>query len=128
VSILRPTSSFWTGPQAAVIGAMQSNTLLAPTLHWIATVRGRSMTHIWQRPLLRDLVAQAPIWRSGQALLAATYAHLGHLDEARKHVAEVIGVEPNFTITGTQRKLMGFKRPYDDKLYFEGLRKAGLPD
>ena len=35
-------------PRATVIGTMQSNTLLAPTLNWIETVRGRSMTHIWR--------------------------------------------------------------------------------
>jgi adenylate cyclase len=79
-------------------------------------------------PLLRDFVAQAPKNRSGHAWLAATHAQLGQLGEARSEVAEVLRLQSNYTITGTARRSVAFKSTKDDKLFFDGLRKAGLPE
>lgn len=78
--------------------------------------------------VLRDCVSRAPNIRPAHVWLAATYAQLGQLDEARAEAAEVLRLQPNFTIAGTARRLAAFKRPEDDRHFFDGLRKAGLPE
>ena len=78
--------------------------------------------------MLRDFVAQAPNVRVGHLCLAATYAQLGQLAEARAEAAQVLRLQPSYTIAGTTRRLIVFKDPKDDQHYIEGLRKAGLPE
>jgi adenylate cyclase len=65
-------------------------------------------------------------WR--HACLAATYAQLRKLEEARAEAAEVLRSEPTWTIEGTQARLSPFKSTQDAEHYFDGLRKAGLPE
>jgi adenylate cyclase len=79
-------------------------------------------------PLLRECVSRAPNLRGGHTWLAAIYAQLGKLQEARAEAAEVLRIEPKWTIEGTQARLCGFKRPEDAEHFFDGLRKAGLPE
>jgi len=79
-------------------------------------------------PALRDCVSRAPNLRAGHINLAMTYAQLGQMGEARAEAAEVLRMQPNYTISGTTRRFVAFKDPEDDKHYFEGLRKAGLPE
>ncbi len=79
-------------------------------------------------PPLRECVSRAPNLRSGHQWLAATYAQLGQLDNARAEAAEVIRVLPNYTIEGTQTQLSVFKNAQDTEHFFDGLRKAGLPE
>jgi TolB-like protein/class 3 adenylate cyclase len=79
-------------------------------------------------PLLRDCVSLSPNWRSGHVFLAAIYAQMGKLEEARAEVAEVIRIEPNYSIGGIARPTVVFKNTEDDQHYFDGLRKAGLPE
>ena len=76
---------------------------------------------------LRDFVAQAPTWWAGHSLLAATFAQMGHLDEARAEAVEALRVAPNFSLSGF-RPLFGLKNPRDENHLFDGLRKAGLPE
>jgi tetratricopeptide (TPR) repeat protein len=77
--------------------------------------------------LLCNYVSRAPNLHAGHAWLAATYTRLGRLDEARTEVAEALRLDPNVTITDI-RRIAAFKNPKDDKHFFEGLRKAGLPE
>ncbi len=79
-------------------------------------------------PLLRECKSRAPNVRTSHTWLAATYARLGRLEEAQAEAAEVLRIEPTYTIDGTQRRLSAFKRPEDAEHYFEGLRMAGLPE
>jgi len=37
-------------------------------------------------------------------------------------------IEPNYTIGGIARQAMVFKNAEDDQHFFDGLRKAGLPE
>jgi len=48
------------------------------------------------------------------------------LDEV--HAAEVLRIQPNFTIEGTLTRLALCKNALDAEHYFDGLRKAGLPE
>ena len=58
-------------------------------------------------------------------LLAASYAHLGHMDEARHHAGQVLAVHPNFSLT-RWRTVPADKNPETLERYFDGLQKAGL--
>jgi adenylate cyclase len=79
-------------------------------------------------PDWRDCVSRAPNLRGGHSWLAATCARLGLLEEARAEAAEVLRLQPNYTITGTQRRLMAFKCAKGGRHFFDGLRRAGLPE
>ena len=79
-------------------------------------------------PPLRDCVSRASGVREGHMWLAANLAQLERLDEARAEAAEVLRIDPKFTIDGTQRRLFLHKRPEDAEHFFDGLRKAGLPE
>jgi adenylate cyclase len=79
-------------------------------------------------PPLRECTSRAPDMSLGHLLLAANLAPLGRLDEARAEAAEVLRINPKYTIDGAQRRLALFKRPEDAENLFDGLRKAGLPE
>ena len=59
--------------------------------------------------------------------LAAAYAQSGQLEEARKEAAEVLRINPGFTIESWKR-LAVFKNSKDVQYRLDGLRKAGLPE
>lgn len=61
----------------------------------------------------------------GHRLMAASYALLGNVAEARKHGDALLQVHPNFTID-RWRKVPPNQYPEDLELFVEGLRKAGL--
>jgi adenylate cyclase len=79
-------------------------------------------------PPLRECVSRAPNLRTGHQWLAATYGQLGRLDDARAEAAEVLRIQPTYTINGTQTQLSVFKKAQDTAHFFDGLRKAGLPE
>ena len=80
------------------------------------------------RAILTDCVARMPLARFGRVFLAATCAQLGELDRARAEVAEVLRLEPRFTLDGMCRLVPGFKLRADAEHYREGLIKAGMPE
>jgi adenylate cyclase len=79
-------------------------------------------------PPLRECTSRAPDMSLGHVWLAANLAQLGQLDQAHAEAAEVLRIDPKYTIDGTQRRLARFKRPEDVEHFFDGLRKAGLPE
>ena len=79
-------------------------------------------------PLLRELTFPVPDMRQGHVFLAANLAQLGQLDKAYAEAAEVLRIDPKYTIAGTQRRPALFKRPEHVEHFLDGLRKAGLPE
>src|SRR5262245_546326 len=67
-----------------------------------------------------------PNMRGGHSWLAATCAQMGKLEEARAAVAEVMRIEPNYTIGSTSRGMMSFKMLRTIATSLMG--KAGLPE
>ena len=78
--------------------------------------------------VLQGYVSRVPGAVFGHSFLAATYAQLGQLDRARAEAAELLRLLPGYTISGTTRRLAAFKRPSDEKRFFDALRRAGLPE
>ena len=70
---------------------------------------------------LRPNNAPAHVW------LAATYALMGREQEARAEAAEVLRINPKFSVAYVA-KILPFKRQSDKDQLIEGLRKAGLPE
>jgi len=66
-------------------------------------------------------------WKSPAHLarLAACYAQLGRLDEARAEAAELLKVKPDFRISS---QTASYRDPADAEHERDGLRKAGLPE
>ena len=79
-------------------------------------------------PLMRECASRAPNFRVAHVYLAATHAQLGNIEQAAAEAAEVLRIDPKYTIEGTQARLTPFKRPEDAEHFFGGLRKAGLPE
>ena len=77
-------------------------------------------------PLL-DCLSRAPTGRPARKTLAATYAHSGQLKSARAEAREILRVEPDYTIE-KHRSWTAFKFTEDAEHYFDGLRRAGIPD
>jgi adenylate cyclase len=59
--------------------------------------------------------------------LAATYATMGRLDDARWEAEEILALRPDFSLL-TESREKPFVRDQDRKRYIDGLRRAGLPD
>jgi adenylate cyclase len=79
-------------------------------------------------PPLREFTSRSPNVSQGHIWLAANLAQLGRLDAARAEAAEALRIDPKYTIDGTARRLALNKRPEDTEHFFDGLRKAGLPE
>jgi adenylate cyclase len=75
---------------------------------------------------LREYASRAPNLRAGHLWLAAAYAQLEQFGEARTEAAEVLRIEPSFTIERLKHNTF-YKNPADAEHIFEGLWKAGLP-
>ena len=59
-------------------------------------------------------------------LLASAYGHLGRIEEARAAWAELLQVNPDFSLTQRAR-VLPYKDPADFQRIVDGLTRAGLP-
>jgi len=77
--------------------------------------------------LVRECASRLPDLQWPHVLLASAYAQLGQLGDARKEAAEVLRINPGFTIESWKRVEV-YKDPKDFEHRIDGLRKAGLPE
>jgi adenylate cyclase len=77
---------------------------------------------------LREATGRAPKHQYGHAFLAATYAQLGQFEDAYAEAAEVLRINPKYSISGTQKRVSALKRAEDMENLVIGLQKAGLPE
>jgi hypothetical protein len=77
--------------------------------------------------VIKSTSLKNPLKYYDHAYLAAAYAYLGRDDEARAAAAEVLRLQPGFSI-----QLYSKQEPYKDPADFEhllqGFHKAGLPE
>jgi adenylate cyclase len=76
---------------------------------------------------LHECASRLPNLQWPHLWLASTYAQSGQPEEARKEAAEMLRINPAFTIESWKRIAI-FKDPKDLEHYVDGLRKAGLPE
>jgi adenylate cyclase len=75
--------------------------------------------------LLKQRLARNPVTDVSRALLAACYGHLGRVEDARAAWAEVLRVNPDYSLE-YRRKVLPYKNPADFEVIVEGLRKVGI--
>src|SRR5215467_4706586 len=75
---------------------------------------------------LLDRIARNPSTDASRMLLASCYAHLGRAEEARAAWAELLKVNPDFSLAQRAR-VPPYKNADDFQRILEGLAKAGLP-
>lgn len=96
------------------------------TWYW----RNRAVVHLIAREYEQAIEGfkRSPIQPDWvEALLAASHAHLGRMDEARQHAAASLRLTPNLTIAAFLKK-EPHRRHEDAEHVAEGLRKAGFPE
>lgn len=79
---------------------------------------------------LRSVAANGD-WLAAYWTLAAAYAHLGRIDEARSAVAAILERAPHLRVSSMIRNGSRFPEPFRSErhdLLIEGLRRAGLPE
>jgi tetratricopeptide (TPR) repeat protein len=78
----------------------------------------------WARRATR--VPNAHYWAFANRVSAL--GHLGHAEELRAAVGELLQSNPCFSCSFARRRLFYVKDPGQLELYLEGLRRAGMPD
>ncbi|MGE3988233.1 tetratricopeptide repeat protein, partial [Pseudorhodoplanes sp.] len=76
--------------------------------------------------LLRDRIVRNPATDSSRMLLASCYGHLGRIDEARAAWAEMLAINPEFSLAQRER-VLPYKDVRDFQRIVDGLAKARLP-
>jgi adenylate cyclase len=75
---------------------------------------------------LLERIARTPGTDSSRMMLAACYGHLGRVEEARAAWAELLKVNPDFSLE-QRKRVLPYKDPRDFARIADGLVKAGLP-
>ena len=98
----------------------------AIVLHFVAQAHFALADYNAAAGLLRERIVRNPATDSSRMLLAACYGHLGRIDEARAVWAEMLEVNPEFSLA-QRESVLPFKDARDFQRIVEGLKKAGLP-
>jgi adenylate cyclase len=76
---------------------------------------------------LRECALRLPNMQLPHLWLGSAYAQSGQIAEARREAAEVLRINPGFTIEG-YKPILVYKDPKDAEHRIDGMRKAGLPE
>jgi adenylate cyclase len=123
----------YVGEPASAIKVLEANMRLDPFVQPIysSAVMGLAnymLKHYGEAVrCLRESALRLPTLQFFHHYLASAYAQLGQLEEARKEAAEVLRINPGFTIEGYKR-ILPYKYPKDVEHRVDGMRKAGLPE
>jgi adenylate cyclase len=120
------------GQPATAINVLQANIRLDPFQRdtWLGSMgNAYYMLKRYREvvPLLREYGSRAPNVQVIHIWLAAAYAQLGQHDEARAEAAEILRMNPGFTIARWKVTAV-YKNLEDTEHLLDGLRKAGLPE
>ena len=121
----------YAGQPATAINVLQANIRLDPFQRdtWLGFMgKACYMLRRYREvvPLLREYGSRAPNVQIIPLWLAAAYAQLGQVVEARAQAAQLLRINPPFTIDNWKVTAV-YKRAEDTEHLLDGLRKAGLP-
>jgi adenylate cyclase len=123
----------YTGDPARAINVLETNSRLDPfqqplnSFGWMGLANYMLKRYSEAVRWFRECTSRLPNKQMSHLWLASTYAQLGQLEEARKEAAEVLRINPGFTIESWKR-LAVYKDPKDAEHRLDGARKAGLPE
>jgi adenylate cyclase len=95
-------------------------------LHFVAQANFSLGNYEAAAKQLSERIARTPGTDSSRMLLAACYAHLGRMDDARAAWAELLKINPDFSLAQRAR-VLPYKEMRDFQRIADGLAKAGLP-
>lgn len=98
----------------------------AIVLHFVAQAHFALGNYDTAAKHLIERIARNPGTDSSRMLLAACYGHLGRIEEARAMWAELLKVNPDFSLQQRER-VLPYKNARDFERIAQGLEKAGLP-
>jgi adenylate cyclase len=98
----------------------------AIVLHFVAQAHFALGNYEAACKLLCERIGRNPATDSSRVLLAACCGHLGRSDEARTAWAEMLKVNPDFSLA-QRESVLPYKDARDFQRIAEGLAKAGLP-
>lgn len=90
--------------------------------HWAAHRYEEAVE--WADRSLRE----QPRYISALRMKVVSCAHLDRIAEAREYLEQLLGLQPDFTITTFRRYAERFVPPEMALIYVEGFHKAGLPE
>ena len=123
----------YAGEPARAIEVLEANLRLDPfqphiySTSWLGQANYSLKRYGEAVRLFRECASRLPNLQWPHLMLAFAYAQSGQLEEARKEAAEVLRINPGFTIESWKRILV-YKDPEDLQHRIDGLRKAGLPE
>src|SRR5262245_14263237 len=121
----------YAGRAAEALEAFAIATRLDPhhssiVLHFLAQAHFSLGQYETAAKQLLERIARTPGTDSSRMMLASCYGHLGRADDARAAWAELLKVNPDFSLTQRER-VLPYKNAADFQRIVEGLAKAGLP-
>ena len=123
----------YAGEPARAIEVLEANMRLDPfqpliyATSWLGLANYTLRRYAEAARVLRECTSRLPNAQWPHSWLAAACGQLGELEEARKEAAEVLRINPGFTIEGIKR-LFVYKDPKEVEHILDGMRKAGLPE
>jgi adenylate cyclase len=94
-------------------------------LNWIALADILAGRYTDAIPLIQQFLSSYPAFLGAHVTLAVAHMELGHDREARAEVAEILRLNPRFSITGFQKEL-AFRDHAINARWGSDLRQAGL--
>jgi tetratricopeptide (TPR) repeat protein len=95
-------------------------------LHWLGQAYFQLDRYKEAIDLLKRRLIRKPDSDISRVLLAASYGHLGHKEEAKAEWLEALRINPDFSLEH-RRQNLPYKDPADFEKVIDGLHKAGLP-
>ena len=107
-----------------------SNTFVSPAYCFLVLGDAYSLTERYEEAIgaCHQALTHKPEWNVrlfSHLRLAASYSELGREEEARAEIAEVLKVNPQFSLAEMQQR-WPYKDPADLERYVAALRKVGL--
>lgn len=120
----------FTGKSEETARLMRRGFLLDPNhspmrLHWLAQAEYQLGHYEKAIELLKQRLVRQPYSDVSRALLAASYGQLGQAEAAKGEWAEVLKINPEFSIE-RRRRILPYKNPADFDRFVEGLEKAKI--